>query len=75
MERKSVPRSVAGAITCRRRNLAGPACLEAATLPCSSSAVPMDRTGRELRQHVTSVAKPYELRAALTSRCEESLRW
>ena len=73
MERKSVLRSVAGAITCAAaRNLASAACSEAATHPCSSSAVPIDRTGRELRQHVTRVAKPYELRAA---RCEESLRW
>jgi hypothetical protein len=76
MERKRVLRSVAGAITCAAAgNLASPACSEAATLPCSSSAVPMDRAGRELRQHVTRVARPYELRGARSSRCAESRRW
>jgi hypothetical protein len=76
MQRKSVLRSVTGAITCAAAgNLASPAFSEAATLPCSSSAGPMGRNGSELRQPVTTVAKPFELRAARSSRCEESLRW
>jgi hypothetical protein len=70
MERKSVLRSVTGAITC-----AAAGNLEAATLPCSSSAGPMGRNGGELRQRVTRVAEPYELRAARSSRCEEALQW
>ncbi len=76
MERKSVLRSVTGAITCAAAgNLASPAFSEAATIPCSSSDGPMGRNGGELRPHVTRVAKPYELSAARFSRCEESLRW
>jgi hypothetical protein len=76
MERKSVLRSVTGAITCAAAgNLASPAFSEAATHLCSSSAGPMGRNGGELRPPVTRVAKPYELRAARSSRCEESLRW
>jgi hypothetical protein len=76
MQRKCVLRSVTGAITCAAAgNLASPAFSEAARLPCSSSAGPMGRNGGELRQPVTTVAKPYELRAARSSRCEESLRW
>jgi hypothetical protein len=77
MQGKSVLRSVTGAITCAAAgNLASPALSEAARLPCSSSAAgPMGRNGGELRQPVTTVAKPYELRAARSSRCEESLRW
>jgi hypothetical protein len=75
MERKSVLRSVVGAITCAAAgNLASPAFSEAATRPCSWAG-PMGRNGGELRQHVTRVAKPYELRAARSSCCEESLRW
>jgi hypothetical protein len=54
--------------------LASPAFSEAATLPCSSAG-PMGRNGGELRQHVTKVAKPHELRAARSRRCKESLRW
>ncbi len=76
MEWKNVLRSVTGAITSAAAgNFAGPALSEAATLPCSSSAGPMGRNGGELRQRVTTVAKPYELRAARSSRCEGSLRW
>jgi hypothetical protein len=33
------------------------------------------QNGGELRQSVEKVAKRYELRAARSSRCEESLRW
>jgi len=36
---------------------------------------PMGRNGGELRQRVTRVARPYELRAARSSRCEGSLLW
>jgi hypothetical protein len=36
---------------------------------------PNGRNGGELRQPVTRVAKPYELRAARSSRCERLLRW
>jgi hypothetical protein len=76
MERKSVPRPVTGAITCAAAgNLASPTLSEAATLPCSLSAGPMARNGDELRQHVTRVGKRYELHAARSSPCEESLRW
>ncbi len=76
MERKSVPRSVTGAITCAAPgNLANPAPSEAATLPCSSSADPMGRNGGELRQPVTRVAKRNELRAARSGRREEARRW
>jgi hypothetical protein len=76
MERKSVPTSVTGAITCAAAgDLASPALSESATLPCSLSAGPMARNGDELRQHVTRVAKRYELRAARSSRWEEALRW
>jgi hypothetical protein len=75
MERKSVLRSVTGAITCAAAgNLASPAFPEAATLPCSSSAGPMGGNGGELRQRVTRVAEPYELRATRSSRCEEALQ-
>jgi hypothetical protein len=74
MERKSVLGSVTGAITCAAAGTS-PAFSEAATLPCSSSAGPMGRNGGELRPPVTRVAKPYKLRAARPSRCEESLRW
>jgi hypothetical protein len=76
MERKCVLRSVTGAITCAAAagNLAGPAFSEVAMLPCSWSAGPMGRNGGELRQPMTRVAKPYELRAARFSRCEGSLR-
>ena len=76
MERKGVLRSVTGAITCAAAGkLASPAFSQAATLPCSSSAGPMGRNGGELRQRVTRVAPPYELRAARSSRWEEALRW
>src|ERR1700682_6222602 len=73
MERKSVLRSVTGAITrAAAGRLASPALSEAATLPCSSSAGPMGRNGGELRQLVTRVAKPYEPRvpAAAEGRCD-----
>jgi hypothetical protein len=76
MEQKSVLRSVTGAITCAAAgNLAGPAFSEAATLPCSSSFGPMGRNGGELRPPGMRAAKRYELRAARSSRWEESLRW
>ena len=76
MERKSVLRSVTGAITCRAAgNLASPAFSEAATLPCSSSAGSMGSNGGELSQPVTRMAKRYELRAERSSRCEGTLRW
>jgi hypothetical protein len=76
MEQKSVLRSIAGAMTCAAAgNLASPAFSEAATLPCSSSAAPVGTNSGELRPHVTRVTKPYELRAACSSRCGESLRW
>jgi hypothetical protein len=76
MERKSVLRSVTGAITCGAAgNLASPAFSKAAALPCSSPAGPMGRNGGELRSPVTRVAKRYELRAARSSRWEEALRW
>jgi hypothetical protein len=55
-------------------NLASPAISEATTLPYWSSAGPMDKNGDELRQPVMRMAKPFELRAARSSRCEESLR-
>jgi hypothetical protein len=55
-------------------NLASPAISEATALPSSSSAGPMDKKGDELRQPVMRMAKPFELRAARSSRCEESLR-
>jgi hypothetical protein len=73
MERKSVLRSVTGAITCAAAgSLASPAFSEAATLPCSPSAGPMGRNGGERRQHVTRVAKPYELGSAHSSCREEA---
>ena len=76
MERKSVVRSVTGAVTCTAAgNVASLAFSEAATPPCSSSVGTMDGNGGETRQRVTRVAKPHELRAASSSRCEESLRW
>jgi hypothetical protein len=76
MERKSVLRSVTGAITCGAAgNLASPAFAEAATLPCMASVGPMGRNGGGLSQPVTRVAKRYELRAARSSRWEEALRW
>ena len=76
MERRSVPRSVTGAIACAAPgNLASPAPSEAATLACSSSAGPMGRNGDEPRQPVTRVAKRNGLRAARSSRREEALRW
>jgi hypothetical protein len=76
MERKSVLRPVAGATTCAAAgNLASAAFSEAATLPCSLSAGPMGGNGGERRPRVTSVAKPYGLRAARSSRREEALRW
>jgi hypothetical protein len=76
MERKSVLRSVTGAITSDAAgNLASPAFSEAATLPCTSSVGPMRRNVGELSQPVTRVAKRYELRAARSSRWEEALRW
>ena len=75
MELKSVVRSVSGAIRCATtRNLAGLALSEAATLPCLSSAGPLDRNSGKLRQLMTKVAKPYGLRAARCSRCEGALR-
>ncbi|HEV3500027.1 MAG TPA: MASE4 domain-containing protein [Bradyrhizobium sp.] len=46
MARKSVLRSVSGAISAAAGNLASPAFSEAATLPGSSSAGPMGRNGR-----------------------------
>ena len=46
----------------------------AAMLAYSSSAGLMGRNGGELRQPVMRVAKRYKLRAAPSSRCEESLR-
>jgi hypothetical protein len=76
MERKSVLRSVTGAITCAAAgDLASPTFSEAATLPCSSSVGPMGRNGGELSQPVTRVAKRYEICAARSSRWEEALRW
>jgi hypothetical protein len=76
MERKSVSMSVTGAIACAApADLASPAFSEAATLPCSSSAGSMGRNGDLPRHHLTRVAKLYELRAARSSCCEESLRW
>jgi hypothetical protein len=76
MQRKSVLRPVAGAITCAvANNLASPAVSDAVTLPCLSSAGPPGRDGGELSQPVTRLAKPHELRAARFSRCEGSLRW
>jgi hypothetical protein len=75
MERK-VFRSVTGAITCAAAgNLASPAFSEAATLPCSSSADPMGRNDGDLSHPVTTLANPYELRAARSSRCEGALLW
>jgi hypothetical protein len=75
MERKSVLRPVTGAITCAAAgNLASPAFSEAATLPCSSSAGRMGGNGGELGQPVTTLAKPYELRAARSGPREEVLR-
>ena len=47
---------------------------EAAVFPYSSSAGPTGRNGGELRQPVMRMAKRFELRAARSSRCEESLR-
>jgi hypothetical protein len=55
-------------------NLASPAISEATALPYSSSAGPMDKNGNELRQPVMRMAKPFELRAARSSRCEEARR-
>ena len=76
MEQKSVPKPVTGAIICAAAgDLGSPALSEAATLPCSLSAGPMARNGDELRQHVTRVAKRYELHAARSSRGEGALRW
>ena len=76
MEQKSVLRPVAEATTCAATgSLASPTFSEAATLPCSPSAGPMGGNGGERRQQVTSVAEPYELRAARSSRWEEALRW
>jgi hypothetical protein len=76
MERKSVLRSVTGAITCvAAGNFASPAFSKAVTLPCSSSAGTMGRNGGQPCQHVTRVAKLSELGAAGCSRCEESLPW
>jgi hypothetical protein len=75
MDQKSVLKSVTGAITC------------AAAGSCQSSLFtgrdacllvvsrPHGQNGGELRQPVTRVAKRYELRAARSGRCEESLRW
>ena len=54
-------------------NLASLAFSEVAMLPYSSSAVPMGRNAGELRQPVMGMAKLFELRAARSSRCEESL--
>ena len=72
MERK-VFRSVTGAITCAAAgNLTSPAFSEAATLVVSR---PYGANGGELRQRVTTVAKPYELRAARSSRREGALLW
>ena len=76
MERKSVLRSVTGAITCiAAGNFASPAFSKAVTLPCLSSAGPMGRNGSQPCQHVTRVAKLSELGAARSSRWEEALRW
>jgi hypothetical protein len=76
MERKSALGSVTGAVTCTAaRNVASLAFSEAATPPCPSSVGTMDGNGGEPRQRATRVAKPHELRAAPSSRCEESLRW
>jgi hypothetical protein len=72
MERKSVLRSVTGAITCATAgSLASPAFSETATL--AASAGPMGNHGGELKQHVTRLAK-HELRAAPSSRREGALR-
>lgn len=72
--RHSVLRSVTGAIPgAAAGNLAGPAFSRAAMSACSSPAGP-SRNG-EQRQPLTRVAKPHELRAVRSSRCEESLRW
>jgi hypothetical protein len=74
MERKSVLRPVAEATTCAATgSLASAAVSEAATLPCALSAHPMGGNGGERRQQATRVAKPYELRAARSSRRDEAL--
>jgi hypothetical protein len=76
MERKNVLRAVTGAITCGAAgSLASPAFSEAATLSCSSSAGSMGSNGGDLSQPVTRMANRYELRAALSSRWEGTLRW
>jgi hypothetical protein len=76
MERKRVPRSVTGAVTCTAAgNVTILALSEAATPPCSPSVGTMDGNGGEPRQRVTRVAKPHKLRAAPSGRCEEPLRW
>jgi hypothetical protein len=76
MERKSVLRPVTGAIPCvAAANFASRAFSEPAMLACPLSAGPTGKNGGELRQPLTRVAKPYELRAARSTRCEEWLRW
>jgi hypothetical protein len=73
--RHSVQRSVTGATPgAAAGNLAGPAFSQAAMFVCSSSAGPTGRNG-EQRQPLTRVAKPHELRAVRSNRCEESIRW
>jgi hypothetical protein len=52
-------------------NLGNLATSEATVLPYSSSRGPIDKGGDKLRLRM---AKPFELRAARSSRCEESLR-
>ena len=75
MDRKSVLRPVAEATTCAATgSLASPVFSEAATLSCALSAHPMGGNGGERRQQATRVPKPYELRAARSSRREEALR-
>jgi hypothetical protein len=71
MGRKSVLRSVSGAITYGAiGNLASPAFSEATTLCCWSPAGSMGSNGGELSQSLTSSAKRYELHATRSSRCD-----
>jgi hypothetical protein len=75
MERKSVPRPIAGVTPCAAAaNLVSLAFSEAAALPCSSSARAMGRNSAEPRQLVTRVTKPHQLGAAHSSRREGALR-
>lgn len=75
MDRKSVLTPAAEATTrAATGSLVSPAVSEAATLPCALSVGPMGGNGGERRQQATRVAKPYELRAARSSRRDEALR-